>query len=185
MADFESALDRSLQSYDPSLVLKDKQLEALRHLYDGKDVLAVLPTGYGKSVIFHLLPTLLSHSGGGIVIVVSPLNAIIMDQISKLAKNNIKACCFTVDRRVTTLESVMGEEDGDNCDESPALLLNDSSDLTALCAGEYQLVFAHPEAVLSEAGQDIMGSAVYQARVVAVAVDEAHCIKEWYVYVLK
>jgi superfamily II DNA or RNA helicase len=44
-----------------SVVLKPKQVMCLEAAYIGKDLLAVLPTGYGKSVIFHLLPSLLAE----------------------------------------------------------------------------------------------------------------------------
>ena len=66
--------------------LKPKQVKCLEALYFGKDVVAVLPTGYGKSMIFHLLPSLCydkmkrtapSPSLRPVVIVVSPLNALI------------------------------------------------------------------------------------------------------------
>ena len=70
--------------------LKEKQYEVLKLLVvEKKDVLAVLPTGYGKSLIYQLLPPVLSfmnHEGrssakNSTVLVISPLNALIRDQI--------------------------------------------------------------------------------------------------------
>ena len=81
-------------------ILKPKQVICLEHLYLKRDVICVLPTGYGKSLIFHLLPGLLfakemllmnetfrdvdMTTVTAIVIVVSPLNALINHQISRL-----------------------------------------------------------------------------------------------------
>jgi len=65
--------------------LKEKQLETLHSLYEGKDTIAVLPTGYGKSVIFQLLPHFLQKVHGlsdpMIVLVVAPLNSIMQEQV--------------------------------------------------------------------------------------------------------
>ena len=44
-----------------SVILKPKQVLCLEAVYQGKDLLAVLPTGYGKSLIFHLIPSLLAE----------------------------------------------------------------------------------------------------------------------------
>ena len=43
--------------YDPNLSLKKEQLESLIHVMNNKDVIVNLPTGFGKSIIFHLLPS--------------------------------------------------------------------------------------------------------------------------------
>ena len=69
--------------------LKVEQVICLEAIYHGRDVVAVLPTGYGKSVIFHLLPSLFldkincgrrAAQSHPVVIFVSPLNALIKDQ---------------------------------------------------------------------------------------------------------
>lgn len=44
------------RAYSPTLLLKPLQLDVLEHVINGQDVIANLPTGYGKSLIFHLLP---------------------------------------------------------------------------------------------------------------------------------
>ena len=60
--------------------LKVKQMTCLYDLLFGRDVLAILPTGFGKSIIFHLLPDFLSlKNKNNIVIVVSPLNSCAKD----------------------------------------------------------------------------------------------------------
>ena len=54
--DFDSSLSLALNKYNPTLRLKDKQLLCLRYLNERRDVVVNLPTGYGKSAIYHLLP---------------------------------------------------------------------------------------------------------------------------------
>ncbi len=67
-------------------ILKPAQIIALEQVFLGKDTLVLLPTGYGKSLIFQILPWLLSkeNSAFGTVLVVSPLNALMADQINGL-----------------------------------------------------------------------------------------------------
>ena len=48
-----------------------------------------------------------------------------------------------------------------------------------LMNGDVQIVFAHPEALLSKEGRDLMNSKVFQRNVVACVVDEAHCVEIW------
>ena len=80
--------------------MKPKQVKCLEAIYFGRDVVAVLPTGYGKSLIFHLLPSLFydkltslrsASNNHAVVIVVSPLNALIENQIQRSYQGNIKA----------------------------------------------------------------------------------------------
>ena len=64
----------------PPLNLKPLQTKCLEYILKGKDVIGVLPTGFGKSLIFHLLPYVLPTKGAkNIVLVVYPLNPIIKD----------------------------------------------------------------------------------------------------------
>ena len=80
--------------------LKPKQLMCISEVESGNDVIAVLPTGFGKSLIYHLLPQVLSSSSGSesvsesstkIVLVVAPLSAIISEQICDLKRKGIEA----------------------------------------------------------------------------------------------
>ena len=71
----------------PSFCLKPLQIKCFEHILNGFDVVAVLPTGFGKSLLFQILPNFLpTKAENNIVIVVCPLNAIIEDQL-KVAKN--------------------------------------------------------------------------------------------------
>ena len=90
--------------------LKVKQVICLEAIYDGRDVVAVLPTGYGKSVIFHLLPSLsldkINYERGAaahpVVIVVSPLNALIKDQTRRLQEGNVKTAILNVKKKTSS-----------------------------------------------------------------------------------
>lgn len=83
------------KSGNENVVLKPAQVVALDHIFHGNDTMVLLPTGYGKSIIFQLLPWLLRKEEDveerqfGIVLVVSPLNSLILDQIEKLAGKGV------------------------------------------------------------------------------------------------
>ena len=105
-----------LNSMYCNMILKPKQVICLESIFLQKDVLCVLPTGYGKSLIFHLAPMLLFAKGkldgdfylcwkwrriasaavDAIVIVVSPLNSLMSNQISRLSLSGIRASVVSV-----------------------------------------------------------------------------------------
>jgi superfamily II DNA helicase RecQ len=169
-------------------ILKPKQIICLESVFSQKDVMCVLPTGYGKSLIFHLMPMLLfakheldleldSDSFGGIssedvntiVIVISPLNSLMSNQISRLSLSGIRAAVLSV-----KVGSDVSEEniqiDFSLCEEDK------------LRNGYYHIVFAHPESLISSKyGRDLLLSKTYKENVVAIVVDEAHCILDWLV----
>ena len=118
-----------------------------------RDVLAVLPTGYGKSLIYQLLPSMFNFLlfGGNyrsIAIVVSPLSALMMDQVEKVKKQGqsaaiIRANCSEADRETGI------EVQGDSVEN-------------VLC-GRVSIVFAHPEELISsKKSRDMSSSGVYQ-----------------------
>lgn len=78
------------------MILKSKQVLCLEAVFQGKDLLAVLPTGYDKSTIFHLLPSLLAERKirfglleKTVVIVISLLNALIHGHLKHLLQLGI------------------------------------------------------------------------------------------------
>ncbi|XP_068692465.1 ATP-dependent DNA helicase Q1-like [Montipora foliosa] len=174
---FFSNLQRAIsESSYWNVNLKPKQVKCLEAIYLGRVVVAVLPTGYGKSIIFHLLPVLLFGKVNSapfqscgtihpIVIVVSPLNALIQDQIRRSNQGSIKAAILNVKKK-------------ENSDDVELDLADSNSSL--LREGRYELVFTHPEAVLScKEGLELLRSSPYQRSVQAIVIDEAHCILEW------
>ena len=89
----------------PPFCLKPLQVKFFEHALKGLDEIAVLPTGFGKSLLFQLLPDFLPVKGEkNIVLVVCPLNSIIEDQLKVLEERGISA-------DVLQLSSHMGEFD--------------------------------------------------------------------------
>ena len=85
--------------YDTNLTLKPLQRECLEYIWNtGGDVLFNVPTGYGKSLIFHLLPWLLQEklqlTETPVIVVVSPLNVIQEDQLAKLTEKGMYCKCI-------------------------------------------------------------------------------------------
>ena len=94
MTEFTAAVAYALSCLrEEHLVLKDKQVEVLQELYQGNDVFAWFPTGYGKSVCYQLLPFLFDHKlkrtsspplEQSVVLVISPLVSLMVDQVNSL-----------------------------------------------------------------------------------------------------
>ncbi len=133
------------------------QREAVQAALDGRDSLVVMPTGGGKSLCYQL-PALASDSdptraGGDLVVVVSPLIALMSDQWRRLEQAGVRASMLA-----------SGMEDGHN-----------ARALRELEAGDTQLVLAAPERFASAAFRQ----ALARRRVALLVVDEAHCVAEW------
>jgi len=114
-----------------------------------KDVVALLPTGGGKSICFQI-PALLND---GVCIVISPLIALMQDQVTSLVAKGIKAVAVT---------SVLSQDEIINTFDN-------------LLYGGYKFLYLSPEKLQSEFIQE----KISQLNVNLIAVDEAHCISEW------
>jgi ATP-dependent DNA helicase RecQ len=125
------------------------QAAVLRAVFTGQPVLALLPTGGGKSLCFQL-PALLDD---GLTIVISPLIALMRDQV--LALKSYGEC-------VATLNS------GNDAPE-------DAHALAALRAGSLRLLYLSPERFVRPAMLRLLAG----ARVRRIVVDEAHCVSQW------
>jgi ATP-dependent DNA helicase RecQ len=128
------------------------QREAVQAALDGRDSLVVMPTGGGKSLCYQL-PALAGDAGGGLVVVVSPLIALMSDQWRRLQEAGVRASMLA-----------SGMEDGHNAQA-----------LREIEAGVTQLVLAAPERFASGAFRAALAS----RRVSLFVVDEAHCVAEW------
>lgn len=116
MSSFEEAIHEAKRKLNLQGPFKDKQLEVLKHLYNGQDVIALLPTGYGKSLIFQTTPFLLKcpDRESAITIVITPLNSIIKDQILKLGKLGIRACGLDIaGNSATTWSAEESDDEGE------------------------------------------------------------------------
>lgn len=114
-----------------------------------QDVLALLPTGGGKSVCFQV-PAMAQD---GICIVVSPLIALIHDQVNSLKSKGIKAIALTGGISFTELNNLL-----DNC-----------------LYGNYKFLYLSPERLQ----QELVLERIRQMDVNLIAIDEAHCISQW------
>lgn len=127
------------------------QEEIIRESLAGRDVFALLPTGGGKSLCFQL-PALVRP---GLTVVISPLIALMKDQVDQLQANGIAA---------TFLNSSLGEEER-------------KARWRGLHSGDFKLLYISPERLM--AGEGSIFDALRRWSVGLIAVDEAHCISEW------
>ena len=118
----------TFEKYYPNKTIKPLQYQIVKSVLDGKDSMAILPTGYGKSVCY-LLPFLLDQNK--ILIVVSPLISLMEDQKDKLDKMGVPVACFhsnvgrkqRQDIKNEILENLMEEYDGDEQDEKSGMVI--------------------------------------------------------------
>lgn len=151
-------------------------MKCFEYILKGQDVIGVLPTGFGKSLLFHLLPHFVPlKARKNIVIVVCPLNSIIEDQLEVLKDRGVTADVVQLVNRMEPAEKLFGneQETSEHADVESTKIPPD------VVNGNISVVFAHPEALLSEEGRQLMGSKVFQENVVACVVDEAHCVEIW------
>jgi superfamily II DNA helicase RecQ len=197
----QNALDRS--DFD-AFCFKPQQIQCWKHLLDGKDVIAILPTGFGKSAVFQLLSRILpTQDRQNIVVVVSPLNSIIDDQMKFLNQVGISCGKMNLQDPASSTRKLFADatppidsihqdevdvanedEDDEDIDftlDKIKLPSNEESTTipTEILEGRCEIVFGHPEAILSPAGRKVLGSEVYQKNVVAITIDEAHCVETW------
>ncbi|HTE39522.1 MAG TPA: RecQ family ATP-dependent DNA helicase, partial [Steroidobacteraceae bacterium] len=126
----------------------------VRDALAGNDVLAIMPTGGGKSLCFQL-PALLR---AGTTIVVSPLIALMQDQVRQLQDNGIAS---------TFINSSL---DGATMSQRTA----------ALIRGDYKLVYLAPERLLqAEFLSNVISRLQAGPGIASVVIDEAHCVSEW------
>ncbi|HKU62847.1 MAG TPA: ATP-dependent DNA helicase RecQ [Gemmatimonadales bacterium] len=145
LPDLEQALQRhfGLQAFRPG------QEDAARAVLEGRDLVAVMPTGSGKSLCFQLPALLLP----GTTVVVSPLIALMKNQVDALRARGIAAAAI----------------------HSGLLAHERNAAERELGAGELKLVYVAPERLASGAFRAVLRG----ARPARLVVDEAHCISQW------
>ena len=125
------------------------QEEVIDAVFSGRDTLCIMPTGGGKSLCYQL-PTIARE---GVTIVVSPLIALMKDQVDSLQEQGFAATCI-------------------NSSLQPA---DQFARIDAMVNGQYKMVYVAPERLKSVA----FVQAIAETNVQLLAVDEAHCISQW------
>jgi len=125
------------------------QEEIIQSVLDGKDTLALLPTGGGKSICYQV-PALALE---GLCLVISPLIALMKDQVDNLKKRGIKAVAIHSGMHPDEIDIAIG-----NCKY-----------------GDVKLLYISPERLSTSKMRD----SLRQIRVNLLAVDEAHCVSQW------
>ena len=131
--------------------LRAPQARAVRATLDGRDVVLLAPTGGGKSLAYQLPAVVLAERGDGATLVVSPLVALMDDQVHKLRARGIAAAA--IHRDVPARER----------------------DQTLRTLRDHALVYVSPERLRNARFR----SALRRGGIARLAVDEAHCISEW------
>lgn len=165
-SEFQRALGYAVQRVQKTTFLpKPEQTAAIRAIYQGRDVFVWLPTGFGKSFCYEAIPFVLDwklkrtecRTSSSLVLIVSPLVALMVDQVRSLRTRGVKAAIIS---------GGAGEFDEE--------LLAKDTDLD-----ECSLLFGAPEAFLRSKWRDTMEKPSITQRIVAVVIDEAHCVTMW------
>ncbi len=138
-----------LERYWNHTAFRPLQEEIITSVLNHEDTFALLPTGGGKSICFQI-PALIQD---GICIVISPLIALMKDQVNTLKAKGIKAIALTSGMSYKDLDTQL-----DNC-----------------IYGNYKFLYLSPERLL----QPLVQERIQQMQVNLIAVDEAHCISQW------
>lgn len=128
---------------------RSSQLDIIHSVLEGNDTLALLPTGGGKSICYQV-PTMMMD---GICIVISPLIALMNDQVDNLKARNIKAVAITSGLSLSEQDVAL-----DNC-----------------IYGNYKFLYLSPERLENE----MIKSRLQKMTINLIAVDESHCISQW------
>ncbi len=143
------SIHQLLQQYWGYKTFRPLQEDIISSALQGKDTLALLPTGGGKSLCFQI-PALAQE---GICIVISPLIALMKDQVENLTNKGVKAIAITSEMQKREIDIAL-----DNC-----------------VYGNVKLLYLSPERLETE----IVKVRLQKMKINLIAIDEAHCISQW------
>jgi ATP-dependent DNA helicase RecQ len=133
------------------------QEAAIDHVINGGDALVLMPTGSGKSLCFQIPAIARQQLGKGIAVVVSPLIALMHDQVGALHEAGVEAAF---------LNSTLSGQDATEVEQK-------------LLRGEITLLYAAPERVTNPRFLALMDSLYERGQLSLFAIDEAHCVSQW------
>lgn len=149
----DTSLERALKHNFGHDHFRFDQRQIIEQVLKNKDVLVIMPTGGGKSLCYQL-PTLLRP---GVTIVISPLIALMQDQVTALKDNGIGA---------DFLNSTLSFDEA-------------RSRQTALLTGEIKLLYIAPERLFTPSFLALLDQLGQKVGISTFAIDEAHCVSEW------
>lgn len=152
MPEFQS-LEEALKHFFGYDTFRPGQEQIVEEALSNRDLLIIMPTGGGKSLCFQL-PALLKP---GLTVVVSPLIALMQDQVDALQDNGIGATFLNSSLR---MEDVRSRE-------------------AAILDGKIKLLYVAPERLLGERFLPFLDKVRSNIGISAFAIDEAHCVSEW------
>src|SRR5580700_2129497 len=148
--DLGSRAERVLRDVFGYPAFRGEQKEIVTHVADGGDALVLMPTGGGKSLCFQI-PALLRE---GIGVVVSPLIALMQDQVAALEEAGVRAAALNSSMSWPQVQAVERK----------------------VRAGEIDLLYVAPERLLTDRCLELLDST---AKIALFAIDEAHCVSQW------
>ncbi len=143
------SIHQLLKHYWGHSTFRPLQENIIQSILDGTDTLALLPTGGGKSICFQV-PALAMD---GVCVVISPLIALMKDQVDNLTKRGIKACAVYSGMKKQEIDVLL-----DNC-----------------VYGKIKFLYLSPERLSSE----LVKVRLCKMKISFLAIDEAHCISQW------
>ncbi len=146
-------IEQTLKQYFGHDEFLPGQREIVEHMLSGHDALILMPTGGGKSLTYQLPALLLP----GVTVVISPLIALMQDQVDRLKANGIAATY--INSSLDTVERSQRER--------------------ALLNGEIKLVYVAPERLMGGNFLYLLENVQHNVGLSLMAVDEAHCVSEW------
>ncbi|HVU69622.1 MAG TPA: DNA helicase RecQ [Ktedonobacteraceae bacterium] len=147
------SLEATLKHYFGYTTFWEGQRQVIEQVLAGRDAFVLMPTGGGKSLTYQLPALILP----GLTIVVSPLIALMQDQVERLTANGIRATF--INSSLSGAERERREQEAIN--------------------GELQLLYVAPERLLTDAFLSLLDQVEANVGLSLLAVDEAHCVSEW------